>query len=99
MRRLIISIASLLYLFSAHAQDTVSSSDIAVYKKEASQMVSFLSFILNTLGSDDTPTAHKQTIIQESYAKLFRDAEVQIEDDLIVGRSTITNKNVQAYLQ
>ncbi|MEO1419010.1 MAG: leucine-rich repeat domain-containing protein [Bacteroidota bacterium] len=99
MRRIIISIAIFLQLVSAHAQDLVSASDIAVYKQEAQQMVSFLSFVLNTLGNEETPTAHKQTIIQESYAKLFRDAEVQIEDDLVVGRSTITNKNVQAYLQ
>ena len=99
MKRIILSIVMGLSLLGSLAQDLVSPSDMDVYKREAGQMVSFLSFLLNTLGSDETPTAHKQTIIQESYAKLFRDAEVQIEDDLIGGRSTITNKDIQAYLQ
>ncbi|MEM7657121.1 MAG: leucine-rich repeat domain-containing protein, partial [Bacteroidota bacterium] len=62
-------------------------------------MVSFLEFTLNTLGDPQSTANQKETIIQESYLKAFRDPEVQIEDDLVENRATVTNKDVQAYLK
>ena len=38
-------------------------------------------------------------LITESYTKIFRDAKVQVEDDLVEKRNVITNKDVQAYLK
>lgn len=62
-------------------------------------MVAFLQLLLNTLGSQETSVADKEVIITESYARIFRDAEVQIEDDLDENRTVITNKDVVAYLK
>ncbi|MDX1908879.1 MAG: leucine-rich repeat domain-containing protein [Bacteroidia bacterium] len=69
------------------------------YKEEARQMVDYLAFTLNTLGSPYTTPRQKETIIFESYRKIFEDDQVQIEDDLVEGRSTATLKDVQAYLK
>ncbi len=45
------------------------------------------------------PRVIKMYLITESYTKIFRDAKVQIEDDLVEKRNAITNKDVQAYLK
>ena len=63
------------------------------------RLVAYLEANLNTLGDPDVPTADKDVIIRSSYAKLFRDADVQIEDDLDTARQVVTYKPVQAYLQ
>ncbi len=81
------------------ADSSLSSLEIKAYKKDARQLVDFYTFMLNMLGDPNNPSNHKQTIIEESYLKIFGSPEVQIEDDLIVGRSTMTNKDVQAYLK
>ncbi|MEM6806814.1 MAG: leucine-rich repeat domain-containing protein, partial [Bacteroidota bacterium] len=91
-----------LFLFSlAFAQDSpiVNDPEVEAYKKEARQLVSFLETILNAVGGSDYTTKQKETVINESFAKVFKDADVQIEDDLIENRSVITQKNVQAYLK
>ena len=75
------------------------STYIRKYSGQLRQMVSYLQFTLNTLGSGQTPTREKEIIIQQSYSKLFLDEKVQIEDDLAGERSTMTNKDVQAYLK
>ena len=62
-------------------------------------MVSLYKYMLNTVGSDATPTSEKETIINNSYLKIFRDKEVQVEDDLLDSRSVILNKSVEAYLR
>ncbi|MEJ0031525.1 MAG: hypothetical protein WDO15_14640 [Bacteroidota bacterium] len=51
-------------------------------EKRVRDIISFLEFVLNTLGSESTPARDKETVITESYSKIFRDAKVQIEDDL-----------------
>lgn len=76
--------------------DTVS---IDQYKAEAEQMVAYLEFLMNTIGSPQTSANEKDIIINESFSKVFRDSKVQIEDDLAKNRSTVTNKDVQAYLK
>lgn len=62
-------------------------------------LVAFLELLLNTLGSSTSTPRDKDVIITESYKKVFRDSKVQVEDDLAPGRSTITNKDVVAYLK
>ena len=62
-------------------------------------IVSLYQYMLNTVGSETTPTSEKETIINASYLKIFRDTEVQIEDDLLEGRSVILNKSASAYLR
>lgn len=62
-------------------------------------MVGFLEYMLNTLGSEKTSSRDKDVLITESYTKIFRDSKVQIEDDLDAARKVITNKDVPAYLK
>lgn len=62
-------------------------------------LVAFFQLLLNTLGSSTTSARDKDVVITQSYAKIFRDAKVQIEDDLDEDRKTITNKDVVAYLK
>ncbi len=69
------------------------------YKNEVKQLISFLEYTLNTLGSAEVSAREKDVIINESYLKIFRDPEVQIEDDLDPSREVVTNKDVQAYLK
>lgn len=80
-------------------QRELSTEEVEEYKEQARQMVSFLQYMMNTLGSADATTQQKETIINQSYSKAFADADVQIEDDLDEDRVVITNKNVQAYLK
>lgn len=90
-----------LFLFSVlfAQQPVVNDPEVAAYKSEAEQLVSFLQFLMNTVGSAESSARDKETIINSSYAKVFKNAQVQIEDDLIEGRSVITQKDVQAYLK
>lgn len=80
----------------------VSSPDttsIAEYKQQVRQLVSFLQFTFNAIGDSSASAREKEIIISQSYLKVFRDPDVQIEDDLAEYRSTVTNKDVQAYLK
>lgn len=85
-----------------HAQDAskkYSQEQIDSYKADIQNLVSFLEYSFNTLGDPKTSTRDKDVIINQSYAKIFVDAEVQIEDDLDANRETLINKDVQAYLK
>ncbi|MGC1242811.1 MAG: hypothetical protein WA874_14565 [Chryseosolibacter sp.] len=102
---------SLVFLmaFGADAQKTKpqkSAKKPAAQKVEKGQhqekvrdFVAFFQLLLNTLGSNTTSARDKEIVITESYAKVFRDDKVQIEDDLDENRSVITNKDVVAYLK
>ena len=68
------------------------------FREDATQMVSFVEFLFNPLADKNVSTRQKNTIINESYTKVFRDAEVQVEDDL-TQREVATNKNIQDYLR
>jgi len=81
------------------AQADMSNEELQNSKEKIEQLVSFLEFTLNTIGSSDTPTKEKEIIINQSYLKIFEDEEVQIEDDLDDNREVVTNKDVQAYLK
>jgi len=73
------------------------TSDVNIGKVR--ELISFLEYSLNTVGDGNTPPREKDIIITTSYKKIFRDEDVQVEDDLTLGRSTVTNKDVQAYLK
>lgn len=68
-------------------------------QEKVKDLVAFFQLLLNTLGSNSTSARDKDIVITESYAKIFRDDQVQIEDDLDENRSVITNKDVVAYLK
>ncbi len=91
-----------IFPFTASSQDDIKGigpEKIEEYKSQVSNLVSFLEYSFNTLGNPETPARDKDVIINQSYAKIFRDAEVQVEDDLDDNRQTLINKDVQAYLK
>lgn len=92
-----IIIAGLFISSLSNAQD--NKSDPARHEEKVRDLIEFFEYALNTIGRASTSTRDKDVLITESYAKIFRDANVQIEDDLASTRSTITNKDVQAYLK
>jgi Leucine-rich repeat (LRR) protein len=62
-------------------------------------MVTYLEETFSFIGDPENSAQEKDIIFKESYSKIFRDDEVQIEDDLDDNRSTNINKDVQAYLK
>ncbi len=95
-----LSFAFVLSAISSHAQQKeLSSEQVDEYKGQATQMISFLQSMMNILGSSEATTQQKEIVINQSYTKAFKDANVQIEDDLLENRVVVTNKNVQAYLK
>lgn len=83
----------------AQQSDLKENNEKPSYTNEVTQMVSFLQYTLNVLADPGYSAQEKDIIIHESYLKLFRDAKVQIEDDLDKNRDVPTNKDVQAYLK
>jgi arsenate reductase-like glutaredoxin family protein len=86
---------------------SISAQTIKGYSKEqvkelsnkVEDQVRFLEYLLNTVGSAQTSPRDKDVIIRESYLKIFRDEKVQVEDDLLLDRKVVTNKDVTAYLK
>ena len=76
-----------------------SEEEIAEYENKVKDIVTFFEYVLNTLGKKTTSARDKDVIVSESYTKIFRDDQVQIQDDLDESRDVITYKNVQAYLK
>lgn len=94
------SIFLLLFLFSFSLQAQKSKPlDDSPELDKVKNMVGFLEYMLNTLGSEKTSARDKEVLVTESYKKIFRDDKVQIEDDLDTKRKVITNKDVPAYLK
>lgn len=89
----------LVLLFSAQVGQAQTVADSTRYHDEVRSLVGFFEYMLNSIGSAKTPTRDKEVIITQSYKKIFSSAEVQIEDDLILDRKVITNKDVSAYLR
>ncbi len=77
----------------------LSDEEKATFEQQARQLVSFMEFAFNTIGSGKTDYKDKHTIIEQSYLKFFKNEKVQIEDDLVEKRDMVTNKDVQAYLK
>ncbi|MDR7130559.1 Leucine-rich repeat (LRR) protein [Algoriphagus sp. 4150] len=76
-----------------------TKAEIDDYSAKVQDQIRFLEYILNTIGSAETQPRDKDVVIRESYLKIFRDGEVQVEDDLLLDRKVVTNKNVTAYLK
>ncbi|EIM73632.1 hypothetical protein A3SI_17774, partial [Nitritalea halalkaliphila LW7] len=97
----------LLLLLTTIIYPPVFAQDIAGYSKQevkdlskkVEDQILFLEYFLNTVGSKDTPARDKDVIIRESYSKIFRDGKVQVEDDLLLDRQVITNKDITSYLK
>ncbi len=103
MYRAIIFLTIILFsAFQVNAQENknmLSADEITAYKEQSKMMISYLEGTLNFLGDPQEVIAEKEIIINDSYKKIFRDAEVQIEDDLDENREVPLRKNVQAYLK
>lgn len=76
-----------------------TKEQIADFSSKVEDQILFLEYLLNTVGNAETPARDKDVIIRESYLKIFRDAKVQVEDDLLLDRKVVTNKDVTAYLK
>ena len=76
-----------------------TKEQVQEYSAKVEDQVRFLEYLLNTVGSDETSPRDKDIIIRESYLKIFRDAKVQVEDDLLLDRKVVTNKDVTAYMK
>lgn len=92
-------IAMLVMVFVAATDTWAQRPDPAEHEQKVRDIVAFLQYVLNTIGSKETSARDKDVLIRESYTKIFRDSKVQVEDDLDEDRSVITNKDVQAYLK
>jgi Leucine-rich repeat (LRR) protein len=80
-------------------QNEMSAEEFEAIQKQAAQIVKFMEFSFNTVGSNKTEYREKDIVINQSFLKYFRDAKVQVEDDLLEQRDVVTNKDVQAYLK
>lgn len=76
-----------------------TQDEIKTFTGKVEDQVRFLEYLLNTIGNAETPARDKDVVIRESYLKIFRDDQVQVEDDLLTDRKVITNKGVTAYLK
>jgi hypothetical protein len=76
-----------------------SKDQLTELTTKVEDQVQFLEFLLNTVGNAQTSARDKDVIIRESYLKIFRDGKVQVEDDLLLDRKVVTNKDVTAYFK
>jgi len=96
---LFVVFCSTLTLVEAQEMGNYSKQEVKDFSQKAEDQVKFLEYFLNTVGSKETSARDKDVIIRESYVKIFRDGKVQVEDDLLLDRKVITNKDVTAYLK
>lgn len=99
MKKILIASIFLISSFFLKAQVSLSDKDIKEYESQVYQMIEYLQETLNFIGSPNNYTQEKDIIFKESYSKIFRDENVQVEDDLDENRGTSINKDVQAYLK
>ncbi|WP_026968926.1 leucine-rich repeat domain-containing protein [Algoriphagus terrigena] len=76
-----------------------TKEEVQDFSAKVEDQVRFLEYLLNTVGSAETSPRDKDIIIRESYLKIFRDEKVQVEDDLLLDRKVVTNKDVTAYMK
>ncbi|ELR68896.1 Leucine-rich repeat protein [Fulvivirga imtechensis AK7] len=89
--RISILVVSLFSFFAAVAQTDEE-------KQKVTELMKFMEFTLNTLGNPEVAVNDKNTIIDQSYLKIYTSANVQVEDDL-TKRQVSINKGIQAYLK
>lgn len=85
-------------VYAQETTDTISLSS-EEYINQAREMVVYLEGTLNFLGDPSATVQEKEIVINESYSKIFKDAEVQVEDDLDENRKTSISKDIQAYMK
>ena len=79
--------------------DQIPAEKLKEYEDRVRSLVSFMQFMYNTLGEEESSVRDKETIVNQSFQKIFKDRDVQVEDDLIEKRDLWMNKNVQSYLK
>ena len=100
MKKLAFFTILLLFCQGVFAQKTnLSKTEIEEYSSQIRMLVTYLEETFSFIGNPETTAQEKDIVFKESYAKIFKDDEVQIEDDLDDTRSTYINKDVQAYLK
>lgn len=99
MKKISIFLTLFLLTLSVTAQTHLSDKDIKEYETQIYQMINYLQETVNFIGDPDNYAQEKDIIFKESYSKIFRDENVQVEDDLDENRGTTINKDVQAYLK
>ena len=100
MKKLVYIAILLLSCQGVFAQKSnLSKNEIDEYSSQIHMMVKYLEETFSFIGNPEATAQEKDIIFKESYAKIFKDEKVQIEDDLDTGRSTYINKDVQAYLK
>ena len=100
MKKLLFIALLLLFCQGVNAQKTnLSKTELDEYSQQIRSMVKYLEETFSFIGDPENTAQEKDIIFKESYSKIFRDDEVQIEDDLDDNRSTNINKDVQAYLK
>ena len=80
-------------------EGSFSPDEIESYKKQVSSLVEYLQETMNFLGDPASLPIEKNTVVNESYLKIFLNDKVQVEDDLDEGREVSLYKNAQAYLK
>lgn len=103
MKKVVIFFWACLFSLNLLAENKVelqfSQKDIDSYQLQATQLLNFLEYYLNAVGSATSTQKEKEIIINESFLKIFVDEKVQVEDDLDELRTVPTNKDIQAYLK
>jgi Leucine-rich repeat (LRR) protein len=85
-------------LFQNNSVINFTPGQIDTFQLESVQLVNFFQGMLNFLTDETNSVRDKQTIITQSYLKIFWDPKVQIEDDLEQNRMVPLYKDVPAYL-
>lgn len=100
-RLILLSAVFLFAFFHVEAQELgeYTKEEVKEFSQKVEDQIRFLEYFLNTVGSESTSARDKDVIIRDSYSKIFRDEKVQVEDDLLLDRKVITNKDVTAYLK
>lgn len=100
MKKITIFLILLLSTLCVNAQGLEFTEDEKAENEiQIHQMVNYLQETLNFIGDPRVSAQEKDIIFKESYNKIFRDENVQVEDDLDENRGTSINKDVQAYLK
>ena len=77
----------------------LTKEELAIYEVEIKKMVNYLQETLNFIGDPTQTAQEKEIVFSQTYAKVFQNDKVQIEDDLDTKRNTNLSKDVQAYLK
>ena len=85
--------------FAQRGEAKIDKAKMEAYRYQCESLVTYFEETLNFLGDSETLPKERQIVINDSFQKIFRDNEVQIEDDLISDRITVFYKPVQAYLR